>query len=161
MRRVALIAALAAGIAWLWWPSEERRIRARLDELAAAATGVDNESNLDRIARLAVLTRGLTREAQLDLGAGRPPITGREAVAALASRPTPAGGWTVRLEDVRVVLADARVAATVDATVLFEEVVGPGRPWPDAREVRFEMRQVDGVWLVDRAAVIDAVERPR
>lgn len=140
------------------WPSEERRIRARLHELAEMASAPAGESNVDRLARAAALARGLAPDAELDPGQGRQPIAGREAIAALASR-TSLGAWTVRLEDVAVTLAEPE-RATAHAVVVFEPRDGTQSP-ADVHEVEFALRKVDGEWLVQRAAVIQAIQRPQ
>lgn len=156
--RALILIGIAAAAVWLLWPSEERRIRARLYDLAVMASTLPGESNLDRLARAAALARGLTPDAELDPGHGRQPIAGREAIAALASR-TSLDAWTVRLEDVAVTL-DEPERATAHAVVVFEPREGTRSP-ADVQEVQFALRKMDGEWLVQRAAVIQAIQRPQ
>lgn len=159
--RLVVVALAAGALGWLLWPSEEGRVRAHLDALAKAASRPVRETDFERVARIAVLARGLAQDAVFDPGGGRSPVTGRDAIAALASRAAPSGPWEIRLADVVVSLGEDGRSAEVDATVIARGDGSRSDALVDAQEVRFDLRRIEGQWLVTGALVVAALERPR
>ncbi|HSL22001.1 MAG TPA: hypothetical protein VK886_10735 [Vicinamibacterales bacterium] len=158
LRVLALVAVAAiAWGAWRFWPNDERRIKRRLDDLAA----VVNESPTDGlalIARTAELSDFVTEDVVLDPGIGAGPIHGRERLLALASRsPGGGGAFNLRFVDVSVDVSGDVAAARLTALLSWsgastEENV-------DAREVELELRDT-GDWRISRITVIRPLERP-
>jgi hypothetical protein len=155
------VAALAI---WLWWPGEERRIRAHLTELAEAASVPAAETDLARVARLGVLARGVAADVEFSPGGRRSSVTGRKALLGIAAQLSRRGPVEFRLADVDVEVDDTGLTATVSATVLVWRPPGSRELEAlqgfEGQEVRVRLVTIDGQWLVRGAAVIDAVEHP-
>jgi hypothetical protein len=163
--RIALIAATAVALvlaARAFWPSEERRIRSRLDELASVASERGGDG-LERMARAARLGQFFTPEVVIDLGAPFPELKGRETIVALWAK---AGAGTdefgVRLADVRVeVNADGTTATSRLTAILSDSTPRLLADTADARELQLELTRQAGYWQVARVVGIEAITRPR
>lgn len=151
-RALAAGAAIAALVAvWWLWPTDARRIRARLAALASAVSVTAGEPDLERVTRLAALSRGLTPDVSLDPGDGTGGLRGREAVVALVSRLGAIGGPTsVALSDVEVSVEPDGARAAATALVTVRSGGEPVRQFDD-HVVRFELVKADGDWLLRRA----------
>jgi len=161
--RVVASVALAATIAfaaWHFWPSEARRIRHKLDALAA----VVNERPADaigQIARTAQLSKFFTDEVVVEPGRGAGAIHGRERLLALASR-APNEGHPYALEFVDVSVAmegDESARAHLTATLSSRDT-DTAELNVDAREVELQFRRTDD-WRISRIALIDTLEKPQ
>ena len=110
-----LLAVIVGGAAFVLWPSEASRVRARVVAAAEAISARPGEGDFDWLARLAGLAKALSPDIVVEAGPGGPAIRGREAVAALATQLSTAGGpQRVELSDLEVTLDEALVARRRD-----------------------------------------------
>jgi hypothetical protein len=153
---------LLAWALWTWWPSEERRIRRRLDQLAETASVPAGEPPIARLARAAQVGRFFTEDLVIDLGPASAPIRGRAALVALASRfvPPPEGA-RVAFVDVAVTVAPGGETATVALTATGSMVDRvSGEKVVEARELEFGLRKLEGEWLVATVKAVSPLLRP-
>jgi hypothetical protein len=159
--QIALVVAVvaAAGAAYLWWDSDERRVHRRLDSLAAVLND-RSTGELGMISRAAQLAGYLTDDATFDPGRGAGPIRGRERLLALASR-APSDGRDFRVDFLDVTVRVAGEAATTRLTATLTTLRDRSETeMVDAREVEMAWRRTDD-WRIARITLIDALERPQ
>jgi hypothetical protein len=160
LRRVLVLALLALiGVsAYLWWPSEEKRVRARVEAMAAAAGSPANEDSLSRLSRAKRLLGWMREDVRLDFEQSEwPPIVGRDSVAALVARPWPqtAAGMTVELQDLTIALSADRTAADVRFKARVVSREPSQEPVAlDGRMIAVTLHRVDGEWLVASARIM-------
>lgn len=144
-----LVGALATA-GWWWWPTDERRVRAHIDRMADAVNGRDGESDLERMARVAILASGLSPDVIVEAADRR--IDGRDAVLA-AARALVASRResSVALEDVSVSLSADRSRADARVTARMAD---------DYQELHVSLVQRDGAWLVDGVEAERPLRRP-
>lgn len=149
-RAVALVTAVALlVVAWACWPTEERTVRARVTALVDAMNGEIGEGDLQRIARAATLASALTQDVVVVLDNDRQ-LNGRESVLGVARQ------WMQTRLDMRVSLDDLDVTitaggATADLVIRVDD---------EPREARLHLVKPDSTWLVQRAELVSALERP-
>src|SRR5512132_4050074 len=140
----ALVALAAIALAaWHFWPSEVRRVRRKLDEVAAVVNEQPKDS-LGQIARTAQLAGFLADDVVLEPGHGAGAIQGRERLLALASRaPNDGQPFKLAFVDVSVtVTGDQSARAHLTATLSSRDA-DTHEPNVDAREVDLEFRLTD------------------
>lgn len=144
------------------FPSEARRIRQRLDELAETASIEAGEPPLVRMSRAARIGRYFIEDAVVDLGDPFRPIRGREAVIGAAARiPVRQEGVTFEFVDVQVVVPPDEQTATVRLTAQSSGLdFRTGDHVIEARELDMTLRQLEGEWLIARVDGIEVIERP-
>jgi ketosteroid isomerase-like protein len=152
-----VLAAIGVGVFFLW-PSEERRVRARLDEIAQALSIPAKEGEIDRLARAQRVRSRLGNDIRVDFEHAQwPEISGRDAVAGLVARawPQTAGGLRVELEELAVSVADDRATADARFKARLRGTDTSGEPSElDGRLVSVTFQKVDGEWLVSSARVL-------
>ena len=154
---IAAVAAIAVAAAWLLWPSEENRIRQRLESLADRLSLPAAEEGLARITRAATVRNYFTADvaiefpAELGLAA-----SGRDEVAALVARaPVPPGGIEVEIvsADIRLggdsTSADARIETRVVARDTSEDA-----SILDARMIALTLIRGENDWLISHARIM-------
>jgi ketosteroid isomerase-like protein len=157
-RSLALVAllALASLAAWRLWPGEERKVRGRLDALAASLSIPAGETGLPRVARAASLRSFFTEDVTVELPAGAQPLQGRDEIAGLVARMSvPPVGTKVELLSVEIEVGPD--SASADARFNARVVAREPRDKPpilDARMIAVTMRKVDGDWLVANARIM-------
>jgi hypothetical protein len=160
MRRLFLVLVallVAAVVAWRLWPGEERRIRTRLDALAAGLSIAPGEAGLARLTRAAGVRSFFTEDVAVEV-ADDPGLTirGREEIAGYVARLTvPPEGTRVELIEVDTQVDADRRSADVRATT---RIVVRGTTDPpsilDARTIGLTLRKVEGEWLIANARVM-------
>jgi hypothetical protein len=157
---------IVAGAAFVFWPSEASRVRARVMAAADAVSARQGEGDFDRLARLTGLAKTLSPDVVVDPDAGGPGIRGREAVAALATQLSAAGGpLRIELTDVDVSLDDGSSHAVVTAVAHVTSTAAgsppPGGPAAafDGDVIRVELARTGDGWLITRAAPAPALAR--
>ena len=156
----AVFAALAAYFVYQWWFNPNRKVKARLGDIAAALSIPAGEAELGRVTRLAQLRKFLTADVHVRVGREGADITSRDGAMAAAATFRPANGWNLDFVDVDVrVNADdtARAFVTADATT---KDPGTGAQTLDSRDVTFLFVKQDGDWLVKEAEVKDLPKTP-
>jgi SnoaL-like domain len=164
MRRWTAIGVAAAlvAVAWWLWPTEVRRVRARLATLAAAASVPPGDTELDRVTRLATLGRGLAPDISIEGPDQGHTIAGREAVVGLVSRfGAAAGPASIDLTDIEVTIDERGSSAWATAVVRVTTTSRDEVRQLDGKVVRFELAKIAGEWLVARAAPERALTRPQ
>ena len=163
---VVAIGVAVIGLAvYLLRPSEERRVRARLEAGAKALSVPAGETDFARLARLVELRGFLAEDAVVRFAReGQAPIHGRDAIVGLAARALAPMGARVELHEVRVTMRDANTVADVMLEVrLLSQDPAAESPIIDARSVGLTWRKVDGTWVVVNVRVMesdDSVRRP-
>ena len=154
-------AALVAGLALVFLSqSEERRVRARVTAAAEALSGRAGEGDIDRLARLAGFAMGLAPNVVVEAEPGGPSVSGREAVAALASQVTAAGRpQQITLQDMAVAFDDTRSRATVTAVAHVASATPGPASGHDGELVRIELVKAGDEWLIARVAPETALAR--
>jgi hypothetical protein len=163
MRRLVAAGSAIVVIAAVWWlwPTETRRVRTRVIALAHAVSVPAGEPDLQRVARMAALARGLAADVSLEGPEDGRAITGREAVVGLASRlGSLAGPASIELSGVNVAVDDLGSSAAVTATVHLRTSEHPDVQRLESEAVRIELTKVAGEWLVTRVAAERALTKP-
>ena len=151
---VLLLVALGAA-AWLWWPTETRRISRMFEELAADASFRPGEGNLVRLAKVQSLANRFTQNATVrfeTLGVSEREVTGREDIRAIAalSQSLPQG-LEVKIYDLDITLGTqpgtARVNLTATATSGKQEAF-------NAQEFLFQLVKHEGKWFIQSAETV-------
>lgn len=141
--------------AWWYWPTDRRRIVAAAQELARAASIPENEQDLARVTRAAVLSRLLAPDVRLIGPRGRAGIDGRDAALGLATRMRPPRGLTVTIGEVDPAFGDDGLTAVARTVVTLREPGADGAPESiDVREVELTWVKTD-VWQLSQVAVVD------
>jgi hypothetical protein len=158
-RGVMLLLLVALGTAAYWfWPSEERRVRTRLEALAEAVSVPADEGDLARFARAQRFRGWLREDVRLEFERAEwPPVTGRDAVAALVARrwPQAPGGLRVELQDLVIGVSGDRNSADARFTVRLVSLRPDEEPTTlDGRMVSVTLAKSDGEWLVASARVL-------
>lgn len=146
---------LAAAVWWQFFPSPTRLIRARLKDVAAAASFEANEGALAKAFNATKLGNYFTEDVAVVVdipGYGVQTLNGRDQVvqASLASRQRMSRA-KLEFVDINVTFgADGRTAVanlTVKATFGGERDFSP-------QEFNFMLKQVDGKWLIYRVETV-------
>jgi hypothetical protein len=147
-------------VAWHFWPSDARRVRRKLDEIASVVNERPKDG-LGQIARTAQLSKFLTDDIVLAPGRGAGAIQGRERLLALASR-APNEGQPFRLAfvDVSVEMTGDRSATAHLTATLSSLEPETGEQDVDAREVELQFRRTDD-WRISRITLIDTLDKPQ
>ena len=169
-----LLAVCVGGAAFVLWPSEASRVRARVVAAADAVSARPGEGDLDRLARLTGLAKTLSPDVVVEVETGGPSIHGREAVAGLATQLSAASGpLRVELTDLEVTLDEDASHAVVTAVAHVTSATTGGSPAHtagaagaagaaerfDGDVIRLELARSGDGWLITRAAPVVALAR--
>jgi|SRR5262245_5625747 len=158
---LAVFALLAAYFVYVWWFSPARAVKRQLGRLAATLSVPANDTEIDRVARIARLGRYFAPNVRVTIGKGEVDITSRDMlIAAVANMRPPASGWDVQFVDVQVTVdseAEARAYMTVEVQ---SEDARTGERSLDAREARVTLTNQDGEWVVTTAESPQSLTRP-
>jgi hypothetical protein len=156
--RGAVAAALIAGGWGVWYflfPSPERVIRGRVQELARLASFSSNEGALAAAYRSEQLAAFFARDVVLVLNVPGDSVrtwTGRDTVQEIAMRArTALHDLHVKFPDVAVSLSPGRQGAVVNVTA---EVRYSGHKTPDVQELRLRFEKIGGDWLIKRVETV-------
>ena len=157
----AILVAVVLGVAlggYLYWTSDERRIRRLLDGVAEAISQESESGGVTDLLEVAGLSRYLAPEAALEPGDAFPPITGASEIVSTVGR-LRATMATMRLEisDVQVAI-DGRVAS-VNAAVRLTLRNLEGDERIEARRAVLALEKRDAGWLITMARA-ERVRRP-
>jgi hypothetical protein len=158
-RTLVILAALAvaAVAAWRLWPGEERKIRGRLDALAAELSIPAGEAGLARVARAAGLRAYFTRDVTVEMPAGEgQALHGREELAGIMARmPVPAEGTRVELLNVDIQVGPEKASADVRLNARVTAREPKENPTIlDGRMVALSMVKLEGAWVIANARVM-------
>jgi hypothetical protein len=145
-----LLAMMIAGVAYRYWPSDERSIRRHLSNLAEALSFPLAESPEERLTRVAVLREYFAPDVRVGLD-GRE-ITSRDEIIGLLSRyQPPPGGVNVEFVDIVITMADDHESAAVTLTAKMASTDAQGVSTLDERGADITMRKFDDDWVIGTA----------
>lgn len=155
-----LLAVMLAGIAYRYWPSDERQIRRHLSNLAEVLSAPAAESEVAHITRIAALREYFAPDVRLRVGSEQ--IGSRDALMALVGRWTPPpGGVVVEFVDVAVTLAEDHSSADVTLTAKIASTNSQtGEAVVDEQGAAVEMRDADGDWVITSVEPRETPPRP-
>ncbi len=152
--RLLLLAGLAGLGFWLWiilFPSPEKQVLKKISNLAEIATFTADAGNFMRAGKVSNLIGYFSTDAQIIMdisGVGHGSLNGRDEI-----RETAAGVF-MRMKSLDVKFLDAK--AKIGADKLSAEVNCTAEVRADenkdfgVEELRFELRKIDGNWLITR-----------
>jgi ketosteroid isomerase-like protein len=157
----SLFAVISGWLAWkTLFPSEEQRIRARLDEIVETVNA-PSADGLGKIADAVRLASFFTEDVTIEPGQPYPTMRGRDAVvAAAAAAGRAAGGFELSFADVQVAVGDGETATAHLTLTLTWTNAQTGAPTMDAREVELALRKEEGEWRVAVATPVATLQRP-
>lgn len=156
--RIVLVAALAALGAWLWmvlFPSPEKVIRQRFEDLARTTSVSAGAGDLARLSAARSLAGFFSTNVEMSLDLprfGRLGSMDREEITQMALAATSrAGGLQVKFPDLNVTVDPGRQSAVVDLTVT---AVVAGEPDSLVQEMKVTLHKIDGQWLITRVETV-------
>jgi len=156
-RLVLLVAAAALGF-WLWtilFPSPEKLVLRKISGLAATATIGASDGNITRVTKVSNLIGYFSTDGEISFDVtGYPARTfsGRDEI-----REAAAIGFNslttlnVQFLDVSVRIGTDRQTADVSCTA---RVFGSEKKDYGVQEMHFQLRKIDGDWLITRAETV-------
>lgn len=156
---VALAAAVVPLSAYLLAPGEERRVRGRLEAVAATLSTPAREPDLARLGRIARLRESFTPDAVIYFEReAMQPIRDRDQISGLAANAlSQLGPMKVELRDIRISFRDGS-SSVADVRLEVRLVSRDPHTEPetlDARALGLTLRKIDGEWLVASARVAE------
>lgn len=160
--RITLLAALAGLGFWLWtilFPSPEKLVLKKISSLAATATFSAEDGNLIRAGKVSNLIGYFSTDAQIVLeiqGVGRGALNGRDEIREAAARGfTGLKSLDVKFLDTTATLGADRQSAEVNCTA---EVQIGGSKEQGVQELVFQLKKIDGAWLITRVESVKTLE---
>lgn len=158
---LALVALAYFGYRWYAGAGDEGRIRAALEELAAAVSEPGGEG-LAQLTHAAALGAFFAADVEVNPGAPYAPFRGRDTLMAMAAKVSaPGQGLDVRFVDVEVDVAPGGTEAVARMTATVAERGALADRGIDAREIEMAWRKTDGNWVIARVTGIETLRRPR
>lgn len=158
MTRTAVIAlVLIAAIAgYLYWASDERRIRRLLDDVTGAVTQEEGEAGVTGLAEVAGLNRHLAPDVTLEPGDPYQPITGAQDIVSTVGR-LRAVMTVVRLEilDAQIIVDGTLAAVNANARLTLRDRDGAERV--EARAIVVALEERDTGWLITSARALRVI----
>jgi hypothetical protein len=157
---VVLLGIMLAGLAYRYWPSDEREIRRHLSNLAEALSVPGTETDVARMTRVAAMREYFAPDVRIRVGSEE--IVTRDALmAAIARWSPPPGGVAVEFVDVTVALAEDHGSADVTLTAKIASTDRQsGEKTLDVQGAAVQMRDADGDWVITRAEPREIPPRP-
>jgi len=147
-----LLAVMMAGIAYRYWPSDERAIRRHLSNLAEALSFPVSETEEERLTRIAVLREYFAPDVRVSLDDRE--FSSRDEIINLLSRyQPPRGGVNVEFVNIAIVLAEDGESATVTLTARMSSTNERGVSTLDERIAILTMRNADDDWVIANAVL--------
>jgi hypothetical protein len=154
-----LLALLVGGIAYRYWPDDDRAVRRHLIHLAEALSVPGRETEVERMTRVAALREYFAPDVQVT--ADDRSITSRDdLIDLLLAWTPPPGGFSVEVADQTVTLAQDRATAkiTLTAKVVSKDLTN-GEAVVDARDLALVMAKAQGDWVITNAVARQMTER--
>ena len=149
---VAIFAIIGAYFVYQWWFNDNRIIKRQLGELAAALSAPENETQVERLTRLAKVRRFVDDSARVSLGGTQ--YSRDQAISVAGTRELPSGGWNLDFADVDVRVGSddsARAFATAEMTTRDVQTSQPQSL--GSVEVTFSLARKSGEWLITEADI--------
>jgi hypothetical protein len=160
--RLVLLALLAGLGFWLWtvfFPSPEKIVLKKISNLAATATISAADGNITRAAKASNVVGDFSNDAEVIFdvsGVGARTLSGRDEIREAAM-----GGFA-NVTSMKVQFSDA--TAKVDADKQTAEVNCTARVSTGGdkdfgiQELRFQLKKIDGDWLITRAETVKTLQ---
>jgi hypothetical protein len=157
---VVLLAIMVGGIAYRYWPSDEREIRRHLSNLAEALSVPGTETEVVRVTRIAAVREYFAPDVRIRVGSEQ--IVSRDALMAVIGRLTPPpGGVVVEFVDVTVALAEDHSSADVTLTAKIASTDRQSREKTlDVQGAAVTMREASGDWVITSVEPREIPQRP-
>jgi len=156
--RAVFITVAAAAVFWLWtilFPSPEKLVLKKISQLAATATFTGNDGNLTRAAKVSNFIGFFSTDAEITIDApelGVHTLSGRDEIREAAARGfTGLAALNVQFLDVGVRIGPGKQTAEVSCTA---RVNGNDKKDYGVQEMRFQLKKIDGDWLITRAETV-------
>jgi hypothetical protein len=151
---------MVAGIAYRYWPSDEREIRRHLSNLAETLSVPGDEADVARLTRIAAMREYFAPDVRIRFGSEQ--IGSRDAlIAAIGRLSPPPGGVAVEFVDITVALADDHSSAEVTLTAKIASADRQtGEKTLDVQGAAVQMRDADGDWVITSAEPREIPQRP-
>jgi len=155
-----LIAIMVGGIAYRYWPSDEREIRRHLSNLAETLSVPGDEADVARLTRIAAMREYFAPDVRFRVGSEQ--IVSRDALIAVIGRLSPPpGGVAVEFVDVTVALAEDHSSAEVTLTAKIASTNRQtGEKTLDVQGAAVQMRDTEGDWVITSAEPRELPQRP-
>jgi len=154
-----LIAIMVGGIAYRYWPSDEREIRRHLSNLAEALSVPGDETEVARITRIAAMREYFAPDVRFRVGSEQ--IVSRDALIAVIGRLSLLSGVAVEFVDVTVALAEDHSSAEVTLTAKIASTNRQtGEKTLDVQGAAVQMRDTEGDWVITSAEPRELPQRP-
>jgi hypothetical protein len=155
-----MLALLVGGIAYRYWPDEERAVRRHLVHLAEALSVPGKETEVEHLTRVAALREYFAPDVQV-VADGRE-ISSRDAlIGLLRSWTPPPGGFSVEVENQSVSMAEDRSTARIALTArVVSKDLATGKAIVDARDVNMVMTRIEGDWVITTAETRETGQSP-
>jgi ketosteroid isomerase-like protein len=156
--RLVLLAAVAGLGFWLWtifFPASEKVVLKKIASLAATATFSANDSNFTRAGKAGNLVSFFAPDAQIIFDA--PGLAARTFSGRDEIREAAYGGFAslpalkVQFLDVTVRIGTDKQTADVNCTA--RVTAGDSKDY-GVQEMHFQLKKVDGSWLISRAETV-------
>lgn len=148
----AVVVVLVLALAWWLLPSEADRVRARIRTMAHALSSAPDQTDLERMTRVATITSGLAPDVVVELNDERR-LKGRDAVLGFARQLLLSQSvFRMDARDVRVQVDAEGPWATAALVVVVND--------DSFHEVELGLVKLDHVWLVREARLTRALNRP-
>jgi SnoaL-like domain len=157
---IVLLGIMIAGLAYRYWPSDEREIRRHLSNLAEALSVPGAETDVARMTRVAAMREYFAPDVRMRVGSEQ--IVSRDALmAAIARLSPPPGGVAVEFTDVTVALAQDHASADVTLTAKIASTDRQsGEKTLDVQGAAVQMRDADGDWVITSVEPREIPPRP-
>jgi hypothetical protein len=159
----ALLALLAAGIAYRYWPNDDRAVRRHLVHLAEALSVPGKETEVERMTRVAALREYFLPDVRVAAD-GRDIVSRDALIGLLLAWTPPPGGFSVEAADQTVTLADDHATARITLTAkVVSKDLASGEALVDARDLDIAMAKAENDWVISNvvARPITAPLSPR
>jgi hypothetical protein len=156
---VVLLAIMLAGIAYRYWPNDERDIRRHLSNLAETLSVPGAETEVLRLTRIAAMREYFAPDVRVHVGAEE--IVSRDALIAAIGRLSPPSGVAVEFVDVTVALAEDHSSADVTLTAKVSSTDRrTGEQTLDVQGAAVTMRDAEGDWVITTVEPREIPQRP-
>lgn len=154
-----LLTLLVAGIAYRYWPDDERVVRRHLIHLAEALSVPGKETEVEHLTRVAALREYFAADVRVGAG-GREFLSRDELIGSLMSWSAPPGGFSVEVENQTVTLADDHSTARIALTAkVVSKDLATGQAVVDARDMDLVMARTESDWVITTADARETAPR--
>ena len=144
-----IFTAMAVGIAYRYWPSDERSIRRHLTNLAETLSLPYAEREVERLTRFAALSEYFSPDVSIEI-AEREIVTREALLAALRQWQSPPGGLVVEFSDAEIRLTGPNTGEVALIARMTMTDPATAKPASEQRPLNLEMLRQDGDWVISK-----------